>query len=376
MNIRICNVNGFICDADYEGALKYCSGFYDCIVLLSTREINGDIAVSRDNIPDVKIKYEKFLKEIKTHTDKLILILDEWYAPYDSVFNLKEIDDLLYVKSFLYSTYRRIMIHKESEVVQTYKLNQDNKYLFLVNKTATIHRIGLLYKLSQRNLLDKSLYSFVMPNEFTKTESKKVLDYMLELENGVALSQKEFDNFYNSNKRVLDLSYNNDVLRKINYTHYTGIPYNEHLFSECNFQLISETHFDMTVWMTEKTWVSIINKRPFIMAAYPGFLKALKNLGFKTFEEYLKISNYDSILDDTERLNAIVENVEHWMLNIDKYYESIKRDVEHNFETFLLLSKQEEVKINSMIKKHNLPCNCDIVSSHDNHDDEIRFNKE
>jgi hypothetical protein len=375
MNIRICNVNGFICDEDFEGALAYCNGFYNYIILLSTREINGDIAVSEDNIPNFKIKYDSFIHKIKKHTNRLILVLDQWYEQYADVFESNNIDDVLYINSFLYTTYRRIIVHKESEIIPEYKFNEANKFLFLMNKTATIHRIGLLYKLKQRNLLTDSNYSFVMPNDFTQKESKKALDYMLEVEHKQPLSQIDFENFYIENKRILDLEYNEPVLNKINYTHYTGIPYNEKLFSDCNFQLISETHFDLTVWLTEKTWVSIINKRPFIMAAYPGFLNKLKRLGFKTFEEYLKVPNYDSIDNDIDRLNSIVENVEYWLANIKNHIESIKRDVEHNYNLFLLISRQEEVKINKLIEKHNLPCSVDMITSHENHNDEIRFNR-
>jgi hypothetical protein len=375
MNIRICNVNGFICDADLENALAYCNGFYDCIILLSTREINGDIAVSKDNIPDFKIRYDSFINKLKKHANKLILVLDQWYEQYASVFESNNINDVLYINSFLYTTYRRIIVHTESKIIQEYKLNKINQFLFLMNKTATIHRIGLLYKLRQRNLLTSSNYSFVMPNDFTQTESKKTLDCMLEAEDGQPLSQSQFDNFYIENKCILDLEYNEPILNKINYTHYTGIPYNEKLFLDCNFQLISETHFDLTVWMTEKTWLSIVNKRPFIIAAYPGFLNKLKQMGFKTFEEYLKVPNYDTVINNIDRLNAIVENVEDWLHNIDRHFEAIKRDVDHNYKLFLLISRQEEVKINKLIEKHNLPCSVDMITSHDNHNDEIKFNR-
>lgn len=73
--------------------------------------------------------------------------------------------------------------------------------------------------------------------------------------------------------------------------------------------VVTETVFDYpTIFVSEKTYKPIINKRPFILVASPGCLKNLKDNGFKTFDYYWNES-YDSIVDPTQRMLAIVELV-------------------------------------------------------------------
>ena len=58
------------------------------------------------------------------------------------------------------------------------------------------------------------------------------------------------------------------------------------------------------IFITEKTTKSFIAGQPFIMVSRPGFLKKLKELGFKTFDKWWDES-YDEIEDDNERLETI-----------------------------------------------------------------------
>lgn len=187
------------------------------------------------------------------------------------------------------------------------------------------------------------------------------------------LSDKEFDEFYNKTKRSLDLDYDSKNIEKINHTHYTGIPYDHKLFEMCNFQLISETHFDTTAWITEKTWISIANKRPFIIASFPNTLEKLKSMGFRTFEKYTAVKHYDSIINDESRLDAIVKNIEYWNTNIKDFYSEIKEDTEYNFQNFLKIAKSNEEIVNNFISKYQLPLTCDFVRAYDNYINQIWY---
>lgn len=363
MIFEILEADGFICDHQFDDVLSRVTPSTEMVLLFSTKEINGDIAVDTNYIPEFKKKYKNFIEKLSINRT-VILFLNSWYKQYSDIFEIKGITEVVYLDLFLYDTYRKLVVHNYSPLVSSYEIKNKNNYLFLMNKPANIHRIGLLYKLYNQNLLDNCTYSFIIHNSFTEKECRKKMNF---------LSDKEFDNFYQSTKKSLDLEYDPNNIEKINHTHYTGIPYDVELFNLCNFQLISETHFDTTVWITEKTWISIANKCPFIIASYPGILKKLKSMGFKTFENYTKIVDYDEIKNDENRINAIVENVKYWNSNIQNFYSNIVEDTEYNYQLFLKIAKSNEEVIDSFINKYQMPLTCDFVRAYDNYNNQIWY---
>lgn len=72
-------------------------------------------------------------------------------------------------------------------------------------------------------------------------------------------------------------------------------------------QVITETVFDYPHNnYGEKTWKTIISRRPFVIVSVPGSLNDLKNFGFQTFDQWWDES-YDSIEDPIDRLLAITD---------------------------------------------------------------------
>jgi hypothetical protein len=86
---------------------------------------------------------------------------------------------------------------------------------------------------------------------------------------------------------------------------------------------------------TEKTWKAIACKKPFIVATTPFFLKGIKQLGFKSFSPYIDES-YDEIVDNKERLNAVVnESIRINKLPLEDYNKLIldcKEVCEYNYQ--------------------------------------------
>lgn len=370
MKIQKFEADGFIVNDQFKNVLSNIKNDTEYVFIISTREINGDIVVDSNNIKPFAEKFSKFIKKIRKKNKKTIfLLLNSWYKQFEHIFELKEINEVIYIDLFLYDTHKKLLIEKQSKIVEKYQYNTDrNRFLFLTNKPIALHRIGLVYKLYQRDLLKNSDYSFMIHNKFMLDKCEETM--------GLFNNQKfNIRKFHKKVKNSLDLSFNDKELQKAHTGHYTGIPYDESLFQKCNFQLISETHFDMTVWITEKTWISIANKRPFIIAAYPGFLKKLKEMGFKTFEDYLAVPNYDSIKDDMLRLDAIVSNVDYWINNIYKYEDEIVRDTDHNFKKFLEIAQKNQKIIEDLKNKHNLLDFNNIINGYENYEDQIWFKK-
>lgn len=88
----------------------------------------------------------------------------------------------------------------------------------------------------------------------------------------------------------------------------------EHEKSFCS--IVTETFFDKVsikdyhnvTFITEKVEKCIAAGQPFIVVGTPGYLRKLKELGFKTFDKWWDES-YDDESDDIKRLNRIKEVV-------------------------------------------------------------------
>lgn len=108
--------------------------------------------------------------------------------------------------------------------------------------------------------------------------------------------------------------------------------------------VVCETYFSgNTFFPTEKTWRSIATKTPFIIHGPVDFLRNLRKLGFKTFDEW-----WDESYDDyshEERIEKILELTD----EIAKYstdelydmYEDMSEVLEHNCKVFNELSEDD-----------------------------------
>jgi len=86
----------------------------------------------------------------------------------------------------------------------------------------------------------------------------------------------------------------------------------------CHVGLVTETVFYQNYSMksdepslfgrfcTEKTWKCINTYMPFILVTRPHTLQALRNLGFKTFDQWWD-EGYDTVIDDLERLDVLIK---------------------------------------------------------------------
>jgi hypothetical protein len=86
--------------------------------------------------------------------------------------------------------------------------------------------------------------------------------------------------------------------------------------------LIPETHYeDGILFRTEKIYKTLAVGHPFIVFSCSGFLKSLKELGFKTFDQWIDES-YDNEPDWITRLNLITNEIKKLSLySIDKLHE-------------------------------------------------------
>ncbi len=133
-----------------------------------------------------------------------------------------------------------------------------------------------------------------------------------------------------------DASHNNHKL--INHDHYQD--------SYWNF--ILETHFNnSTIFLTEKTFKPILNMQPFIIIGNPHSLKLLRELGYKTFDNYI-CEDYDDNDDDEARMHDVFSECFKLVSYPNDAHRKVTVDMvdilEHNQKVFLR-SKADRLNI-------------------------------
>ena len=300
-----------------------------------------------------------FVKEIKTLRPniKIIVIANSWYQRQYQDVRLQSADDILFVDFFLLMMYYRLIVNKESPIVDRWDPDQPN-FLFLTGKPGKLNRVRLLYKLDQQGLLDRCIWSFYPTEKLKKGFMNFIPEFTeQEYDAWTELRGRNPDNIKPVQQKDV---YGNPLKHTV---HYGGIPYDVDLYKNNQFQLISETLFVYDryfrglegtpgAWITEKTWLAIINKRPFIMAGMPGSLEKLKSMDFKTFENYLPRPDYHQILDPELRMDAIIECIKTWQVEQDQ--DLINNDVEHNFNRLLELATVNIQQLEQLAQKWKL----------------------
>ena len=224
---------------------------------------------------------EKFFCRVSSQYPDLDIVLIANYWVKDFVGSRFEINpylkDVIYLDVYLLRTWYLLMCKQKSPICRSWN-PLSTKILFLTGRPYRIHRIRLLHKLLNTDLEKDLVWSFDVPARWEKL-CRPLLSDLTDDEFSALLRKQQFPD-------------GNAVIDSI------GIPYKSELYDQALFQLISETHFDRCYeavpFVTEKTWLSIFNRRPFIMAGELFTLRYLQQRGFQTFQEFLPIPNYDN----------------------------------------------------------------------------------
>jgi hypothetical protein len=190
--------------------------------------------------------------------------------------------------------------HKDKK----YNFNHtDKKYDFLyLNKQSRTHRKQLFDALQKQSLLDNSLISFLDP------------PYNIKLNRAYELPWVNTGNYprYGSDQDIY-----------------------EPQFNDCAFNLVSETNDNNhDVFITEKLWKPIIAQQIFVVHGNFGYLKKLREMGFRTFDSVFDES-YDQELDPAKRIEKLVSLCRH-LRTVDKskIYQETADIRQHNYNLF------------------------------------------
>lgn len=274
-----------------------------------------------------------WLQKLKTHVSCVEI--------FDCVYEdcLQNLPDAKFIDFCLIRDNFELTTLKSAQCNQQWKADT-NRFLFLTGKPNKLNRVFLLKK-----LLDAGLENYCIWSLFIDEESRPAVQQSL------SLDDHEFNKF-------LDLytgSPDNTKSSPSVSGHYVGYPYDVSMFQNTSFRIISESEFNTSrTFFTEKTWITIANHHPFIMAGNVKTLEKLKSKGFKTFENYLSISNYDEIENPLERIDAIVINTRDWLQTIKKDHRSIRTDILHNRQVYDQLLQKNMMIISDIFDKYGV----------------------
>lgn len=218
------------------------------------------------------------------------------------------------------------------------------KFLFLGGVPDRQNRIGLLYDLYKQRLLNNAVWSFFPP--WTETQVQNSLQYFNtkgDYDEFIKFAERRVDDLYDSSKH-----YGTDTKPSgTDWTHDTAW-INPNLYQKTSLSIISEGHpgdsNNNSRFLTEKIFRVFVLGHPFLLAANPTIFKYIKELGFKTFEEYFPLKDYGTDYPEEQRLKKLIENLKFFLHNkID-----FKKDVEFNRKHFFRLAEQNEKILKSI----------------------------
>ena len=195
--------------------------------------------------------------------------------------------------------------HKDNKFNFTHDHNgsywhKTHDFLYL-NKAIRDHRLKLYNRLQESDLLDNSIYTFWSFDNPIRLDKKYELP---------GIDPKDYPRF----------GKDQDI---------TELPYIDTVCS-----LVSETNDnDYEVFMTEKIWKPIMAQHVFVVHGNYLYLQKLKEMGFKTFNNYFDES-YDLEQDPNKRIDKIVSLcADLKQKNWQDIYLQTKALRQHNYDT-------------------------------------------
>ena len=266
----------------------------------------------------------------------------------------------------LYINYYHRIVYNSFKNTQLPKWNSDSKsFLFLGGVPSRPNRINLLSKFYDNNMLDNAVWSFFPPwTDADKTWCRAAMSHYTDEQYLKFLSrcERRIDERYEESKNYSRISRKEwDDQDTYNQPWVNDLAWiDPQIFADTVLSVVSEGNaYDPATnysFLTEKTWRAVAMRHPFIFSGYPEQFDYAKSLGLRTFEQYMLIKDYAYIIDEDARLDAVVTNTRYFLENYEMCKENIRLDIEHNYNIFLEIFREENRLLASLalteIDKH------------------------
>lgn len=225
----------------------------------------------------------------------------------------------------------------------------------LLNGKARHHRIALLQRLGQNDVLDNALWSL---HDIDFNASTITNEYHVDFTTNYIRLNKLPDGY--DNIQIVTPNTKGDLYSiETVFAPKELMQYNlvntEKQYIDSYFSVIAEQwhQFDYP-FVTEKTLRPIVMGHPFVVVSSPNFYKKLKSMGFKTFSSLIDES-FDSIMNHSDRLKRAAESITALArldkANLDSFLAASKEICEYNRNNLLALHGTQY--INNYNNMHN-----------------------
>jgi UDPglucose 6-dehydrogenase len=218
-----------------------------------------------------------------------------------------------------------------------YVIKEKSKVFLCFNRVPREHRVMLLDRMLENNLVDRSYYSFEgLPGWISqlhvhfpeKFKNIKLNEDKLPLRLNITAARPNPAMPESEDLVYFDNSYFSIVTESVFY----GDEYSLHMGTKMH-----NYSTPANIFITEKTFKCFPMMHPFVLLAYPGTLAELRNIGYKTFSPMID-ETYDTVVNDDNRFEAVWKEIsrllqktpEEWI----KWQGEIKSIVEYNRDHF------------------------------------------
>jgi len=200
---------------------------------------------------------------------------------------------------------------KHQSWYNTYTPIIDFKFPYIsLNNRSHIHRCAFIDELSKQNVIDKGIVTWIK-----------------HLNENSNYPYQHFDN----------------QIRKLNDDFQTKldsflIPKE---FHESFFHVVTEAT-SVVPFLTEKTAIPLLLKKPFMVLGSKDYMHKLVELGFKLYDELIDY-NYDTVNDLNERARLFVSNI-HNIVSCDHTlaYQQLKSKIDYNYNRALEIIRDSD----------------------------------
>jgi hypothetical protein len=222
---------------------------------------------------------------------------ENWFSEDERRLLVRNFPFLMINASYSYNEHTTHIMSVQS-FQDTRNTIRDN-YFVLKNRRARSHRRVILYQLFSDNLLEKGDWSWVSSETFTN-------DIMNQLDNEyrTCLDKSKVEEFNKNLPHQLKSEPFATFETVGAWQHRDKETYQNSYFDICTETYTHRGHQSLT----EKVFSPLINFQPFFFVAFPGSLKLLQDLGFKTFHPFIDES-YDKEPDTALRIKMIYEEI-------------------------------------------------------------------
>ena len=288
----------------------------------------------------------------RTHVNSGALIVDEWCKR--AGFNKS---DVYFIHgNLLADTFDTIVENYTSRSIDTFgtwlpkeymhttvnipsfePINNQNLFL-CYNRNVRLNRQFLLIVLKHKELFSRGLISCgdkINENQILHALGQYNCDYLIPAAKEICkITPIELDQNLKINNPAVDI-------------------YEPH-YKQTFISLIPETHYeDGILFRSEKIYKTLAVGHPFIVFSCSGFLKSLKNLGFKTFDHWINES-YDDATNWIERLNMITDEIKRLSLLDTNQLVKIRNEMAETIQYNKNLMKKIYMTQTSNVKSYPL----------------------